>query len=103
VHRYHIEAELKPDFKLRQSWYNTPFIKMNGGHLTYGTQRQSIIDAFENFDLNCSKKTHLGRDVAVAVGAKAGLSESSMKRQGIIFLIYFRTVEPRLISGCLPM
>jgi hypothetical protein len=43
---------------------------VNGGPVSYGTQRKAVLEALENFEKVCSKKTHLGRDVAVAVGAK---------------------------------
>jgi hypothetical protein len=61
---------------------------VNGGPVSYGTQRKAVLEALENFEKVCSKKTHLGRDVGVAVGAKAGLSESCMKRHGTFFNLF---------------
>jgi hypothetical protein len=82
VHRFHIEGEMKPNFEDRSSWYNIPIIRINDGAITYQTQRNYVLNTFDHFGITCRKKTHLGRDVAVSVGTKAGLSENSMKRHG---------------------
>ena len=85
VHRFHIKGEEAPDFTNRESWYNSPLLKMDDSHITYTEQRNAVMKAMMELDISCTKKTHLGRDIAVAVGSKAGLSENSMKRHGRIF------------------
>lgn len=82
VDRYHIQGEEAPDFADRSSWYNIPIIRRKDGSITYTEQRNNTLEAFANYNINCSKKTHLGRDIAVSVCTKAELSENSMKRHG---------------------
>jgi hypothetical protein len=82
VHRYHVQGEMRPDFADRSSWYNIPLIRRTDGALSYTNQRDSVLEALNNYDINCSKKTHLGRDVSVTVCTQAGLPENSMKRHG---------------------
>lgn len=87
---------MPPNFSDRTSWYNTPLIRRNDGGIKYTEQRRNALDAFAHFNLNCSKKTHLGRDIAVSVCTQAGLSESSMKRHGkynIINMIGFWKID----------
>jgi hypothetical protein len=89
---------MSPDFSKRNEWYDIPVIKnLNGEEMTYKDQRKKVLNSFENFDILCSKKTHLGRDIAVLVGTNAGVSENSMKRHGNYHFLMSRLLEFRVI------
>jgi hypothetical protein len=83
LQRFHVVKEKRPDLKKRQLWYNRFVLKGNGDdETTYVDQRETVIKGFEAFGINCSKKTHLGRDRGTADCAHGGVPKESMERQG---------------------
>ena len=86
VYRFHIAKEKRPDFTSRKKWYNRYVLKGIGEDETrYIDQRDAIIQGFEAFGIDCSKKTHLGRDRGVADCAHIGVKKEDMERQGLFF------------------
>ena len=87
VERYHVIKERRPNLMERSEWYNTPILESN--ELSYTQQRDSVMDAFDKFNVDCSKKTHLGRDRGTADCSHGGVPKESMERQGFFVCTFF--------------
>ena len=58
--RWHLSGEAPPNFKSRKSWYKTKLLvgKNKDLKITYPTQYQDVIRAFEESDIVLQKVTH---------------------------------------------
>ena len=61
--QWHLAGEAPPDFKSRKSWYKTKLLvgKNKDSKITYPTQYQDVIHAFEESGIISKKVTHAPR------------------------------------------
>ena len=76
--RWHLAGEVPPDFKSRKSWYKTKLLvgKNKDSKITYPTQYQDVIRAFEESGITSKKVTHASRKQGAGLADEHGVAES---------------------------
>src|SRR5947208_9320817 len=91
--RWHLAGEAPPNFKSRKSWYKTKLLvgKNKDSKITYPTQYQDVIRAFEESGIVSQKVTHAPRKQGANAADEHGVAESHVS-------YYFRFIK-RLIAN----
>ena len=76
--QWHLAGEAPPNFKSRKSWYKTKLLvgKNKDSKITYPTQYQDVIHAFEESGIVSKKVTHAPRKQGAGLADEHGVAES---------------------------
>ncbi|KAG2221972.1 hypothetical protein INT45_010496 [Circinella minor] len=82
--RWHMENEPSPEFTSRQDWYDTHVLKglVRTKPITYNTQRNGYMEAFNAVGVNSSKIAHINRKSAFRVVADQDVPDNEQRRIG---------------------
>jgi hypothetical protein len=84
LYRWDLSGEPFPNFSQRSAWYDIRVIKASDTTeaISYNSQRDWVVKAFEYAGIASKKKTHIGRSSGAKTAELKGISEDQIRRAG---------------------